>query len=280
MKVPFLICSLFIISFCSMKAQEKLTVDMNLKTEPTDKINFNKSLISFKINKEIGAKSNITNTLQYSHLNVNYELGNFESFENLDRFNQLQNSFEFIRNISKSTALKFTVTPTANFQQNPGVSDITVLGSFEVLQRLNSAVSLNFGAARAAIFGYAKYMPVLSLNYKVNEKTSMLIGFPDSKISYSNNIRNKFSLTNSFNGNFYNLDSPIGIQKEASKASLSQMTSAFEYERNVEHNWFLNFKAGYNFNKKYTLINNNNHEVYDFNTGNGSILSIGIKYKQ
>ena len=58
------------------------------------------------------------------------------------------------------------------------------------------------------------------------------------------------------------------------------MTSAFEYERNVDKNWFLNFKAGYDFNKKYNLIDNDNHKVYDFNTGNGYVLGIGIKYKQ
>ena len=280
MKIPFLICSLFTISFYSMKAQEKFSVDMNLKTEPTDQINFNETNISFKINKEISAKSNVTNTLEYSHLNVNYELRSFESLENPNRFNQLQNKFEFLQNISKTTGLKFTVTPTANFQQNLGISDVTILGSFEVHKQLSSSVDLSFGAARTTVLGYPKFLPVLALNYSINDKSNMLIGFPDSKISYSNNTRNKFSLTNSFNGNFYNLDSQINSNKEVTKVSLSQMTSAFEYERNVDSNWFLNFKAGYNFNKKYTLLDSDNHEVYDFNTGNGYILGIGIKYKQ
>lgn len=280
MKILFLICSLFTISFYSMKAQEKLSVDMNLKTEPTDKINFNETNVSFKINKKINTKSKVTNTLEYSHLNVNYELGSFGSFENPDRFNQLQNQFEFLQNVSKTTDLNFTITPTANFQQNLGISDITILGSFEVHQKLGSKTDLNFGAARTAVFGYPKFMPVLSLNYQLNDKSSLLIGFPDSKISYSNNSRNKFNLTNSFNGNFYNLDSQINLNKEATKISLSQMTSAFEYERNVDRNWFLNFKGGYNFNKKYTLIDRDNHEVYNFNIGNGYVLGIGIKYKQ
>jgi hypothetical protein len=280
MKIPFLICSLFTISFYSMKAQEKLSVDMNLKTEHTDQINFNETNISFKINKEINFKSNVTNTLEYSHLKINYELENSESVENPDQFNQFQDKFEFYRNVSKTTELKFTVLPTANFQQNFGISDITILGSFEVHQQLSSNLNLSFGTARTTVFGYAKYMPVLSLNYKVNDQSNILIGFPDSKISYSNNTRNKFSLTNSFNGNFYNLDSQINLNKEATKVSLSQMTSAFEYERNVDSNWFLNFKAGYNFNKKYTLIDSDNHKVHDFNTGNGYILGIGIKYKQ
>lgn len=280
MKIRLLICSLFTISFYSMKAQENLSVDMNLKTEPTDKINFNETNIGIKINKQINAKNNVTNTLEYTHLKVNYELGSFTSFENLNQFNQLQDKFEFYQNVSKTTKLNLNIIPTANFQQNFGISDITILGSFEVHQQLSSTADLSFGAARTAIFGSAKYMPVFSLNYKMNDKSNILIGFPDSKISYSNNIRNKFNLINSFNGNFYNLDSKINLNKEATKVSLSQMTSAFEYERNIDSNWFLNFKAGYNFNKKYTLINSNNHEVYDFNTGNGYILGIGIKYKQ
>ena len=58
------------------------------------------------------------------------------------------------------------------------------------------------------------------------------------------------------------------------------MTSAFEYERNVDKNWFLNFKAGYDFNKKYRLNDSEDQTVYNFNTGNGSIFGIGIKYKQ
>lgn len=280
MKTLFLIGSLFTISFYSMKAQEKLSVDMSLKTEPTDKINFDETNVSFKINKKINAKSKVTNTLEYSHLNVNYELGSSGSFENPDRFNQLQNQFEFLQNVSKTTDLNFTITPTANFQQNLGISDVTILGSFEVHQKLDPKTNLNFGVARTTVFGYSRFMPVLSLNYKLNDRSSLRIGFPDSKISYSNNSRNKFNLTNSFNGNFYNLDSQINLNKEATKVNLSQMTSAFEYERNVDSNWFLNFKAGYDFNKKYMLTDRDNHEVYDYNIGNGYVLGIGIKYEQ
>lgn len=280
MKIRFLICSFFTISFLSMKAQDNFSVNMNLKTEPTDKINFNETGISVKVNKEINSKSKISNSLEYSHLNINYETEDFESLENPTQFNQLQNQFKFTQSITQTTKLDFTITPTANFQQSFDISDVTILGSFEINQHLNSDTDLSIGVSRTTVFGYPKFMPVLAINYKINKESSLSIGFPDSKISYSNNTRNKFSLTNIFNGNFYNLDSQINLNKEATKASLSQMTSAIEYERNVDRNWFLNFKAGYNFNKKYILIDNDNNEVYDFNTGNGYILGIGIKYKQ
>lgn len=280
MKIRFLICSLFTISFYSMKAQDNFSVNMNLKTEPTNKINFSDMGISFKANKELNGKSKISNTLEYSHLKVNYKIEDFESHENPTQFNQLQNQFKFTQSITQTTKLDFTITPTANFQQSFEISDVTILGSFAINQHLNSNTDLSIGVSRTAAFGYPKFIPILALNYKINNESSLAIGFPDSKISYSNNTRNKFSLTNSFNGNFYNLDSQVNLNNEAAKASLSQMTSAIEYERNVDRNWFLNFKAGYNFSKKYILIDNDNHEVYDFNTGNGYILGIGIKYKQ
>lgn len=280
MKIRLLIGTLFTISFYSMKAQENLSVNMNLKTESIDQINFSETNIDIKTTNQINAKNKVTNTFEYSHLKVNYELGSYKSFENLDQFNHLQNQFDFLHTVSSATKLNFGFTPTINFQQNFGISDVTLLGSFQILRQLNPTTSLSIGVARTTVFGYPGFMPVLSLNYKPNNESSLLIGFPDSKISYSNNIRNKFIISNSFNGNFYNLDSQNNLYENATRAGLSQMTSAFEYERNVDNNWFLNFKAGYDFNKKYTLLDNDNHTTYDFNSGNGYILGIGIKYKQ
>ncbi|WP_230712141.1 DUF6268 family outer membrane beta-barrel protein [Flavobacterium sp. JAS] len=253
---------------------------MNLKTEPTDKIDFNESNIGILFSKKLNAKNQITNTLEYSNLKVNYELDSFKDIENPDQFNQIQNKFEIKHEVSNTTKLELEITPSLNFQQNPDASDFLLFGSVAVNQQLNSKTNIKIGLARTAIFGYPKFIPTLSINYKINEQSNVLIGFPDSNISYSNNIRNKFSLTNSFNGNFYHLDNQNKLYENATKASLSQMTSAFEYERNVTKNWFLNFKAGYDFNKKYNLIDNDNHNIYDFNTGNGYILGIGIKYKQ
>lgn len=278
MKIRLLIGSLFLISFLNMKAQENFSVNANLKTEPTDKIDFNETGIGISFSTAINSKNKIENTVEYSNLKVNYDAGSFEIFENLDQFSQLKNKFEILHQIS-NTKLNLVLTPTANFQKTLDFSDVTLLGSFEISQQLNLNTHINVGVARTAIFGYPQFLPTLSVEYKINDKSALMIGFPDSKISYSNNIRNAFSLTNSFNGNFYNLNHTL-IANNVTKISTSQMTSAFEYERNVDKNWFINFKAGYDFNKKYNLIDNDNHKIYDFNTGNGYILGIGIKYKQ
>lgn len=262
-----------------VNAQEKLSVDFNLKTEPTEEINFNEANARISVSKKIDDKNEIINTTEYANLKIRYDAGTHDYFEDLNQFNRIQNKFEISHKASDATKLNFVVIPTINFQQNLGISDVSVLGSFQLHQQLNSKIALSIGIERSTVFGSAKFIPTLSFSGKINNQASISIGFPDSKISYSNNERNKFSLSNSFNGSFYNLDESLVLYNKAAKISTSQMTSLLDYERNIDKNWFINFKAGYNFYKKYNLLDENNHKLYDFNTGNGYILSIGIKYK-
>ncbi|MBB4800175.1 hypothetical protein HNP37_000214 [Flavobacterium nitrogenifigens] len=276
MKVRFLICSLFLVCIVSTKAQENFAAYANIKIEPTEKINFSETNIGVFYQKKLGTKNKISNTLEYSSLKANYDLNQYDFYEDQERFNQIQNNFQYSNQILEKTKLGISVIPTVNFQENLNFEDITVLGNLEVEQQLSSKIMVILGAGRTTVFGAPKVTPIIAFNYNMNEKTNFRIGFPDSRISYSNNDRNKFSLTNSFNGNFYHLDET----NKAEKAALSQMTSALEYERNVCNNWFLNFKAGYDFNKKYNLLDSSDHKVYDYNTGNGYVLGIGIKYKQ
>ncbi|MFC4476676.1 DUF6268 family outer membrane beta-barrel protein [Flavobacterium chungangensis] len=279
MKVRFLVCSLFLISFLGLKAQENFSAAVNFKTEPTEKINFNETDIAVFYQKKLGTKSKIMNTLEYSNLKVNYEFNPYNFYADQAQFNQVQNKFEYSSEITEKTKWQLSVIPTANFQSKLDFSDLTVLGSLAINQQLSSKLNVIVGVGRTSIFGAPKTTPIVAFDYKMNEQTDFKIGFPDSRISYSNNDRNHFSLTNSFNGNFYHLDE-INKDNNAEKAVLSQITSALEYERNVTGNWFLNFKAGYDFNKKYNLLDNSDHKVYDYNSGNGYVLGIGIKYKQ
>lgn len=279
MKVRFLVCSLFLISILKMKAQENFAAYANIKIESTEKINFSETNVGVFYQKKLGTKNKIANTLEYSNLNVNYELNPYDFYADQEKFNQLQNKFEYSKQLLEKTKLGVSVIPTANFQGNLDFSDVTILGNLEIEQQLSSKISVILGAGRTSVLGSPKFTPIIAFDYKMNDNANLKIGFPDSRISYSNNDRNKFSLTNSFNGNFYHLNE-ANKEDKAEKAVVSQMTSSLEYERNVSSNWFLNFKAGYDFNKKYNLLDNSNNKVYDYNTGNGYVLGIGIKYKQ
>lgn len=279
MKIKVLVWFMFLVLTFSMKAQEKLSVDFNLKNEPTEEINFNEANANVTVAKKITDKNEIKNTTTYTNLKIKYEAGDYEDFENLNQFNQIQNKFEVLHTISDAAKLSLALTPTVNFQQNLDMSDLSILGEFQFSHKLTSGTAINIGIERSTVFGLPKFIPTVSFFGKINQM-NILLGFPDSKISYSNNERNKFSLVNSFNGSYYNLNQSPDLYNNATKISISQITTAFEYERNMDKNWFINFKAGYDFNKKYNLLDENNHKLYDFNTGNGYILSTGIKYKQ
>ena len=93
------------------------------------------------------------------------------TYANLDQFNQIQNKFEISHEISNTTNLNFSITPTVNFQRNLDINDLTLLGSFEINQQLNSKTILSIGVARTTVFGSPKFMPTLSLNYKVNNES-------------------------------------------------------------------------------------------------------------
>lgn len=100
MKIKYLIWSLFLVSFFTAKAQEKFSADVNLNTESTEKINFNESNIGIFISKKIDAKNEITNTTEYTNLKIKYELGSYDSFENLNQFNRFQNKLEILHTVS------------------------------------------------------------------------------------------------------------------------------------------------------------------------------------
>ncbi|MBE8725558.1 DUF6268 family outer membrane beta-barrel protein [Flavobacterium hungaricum] len=280
MRVRFIICSVFSISFFGLHAQENFSANVNIKTEPTDKIDFNETNIGLTYKKKINDTNQFTNTVEYSNLKLNYDSNTYESLPALNRLNLIQNKLEFSHEMSNQFKWILAVTPTAGFEQYLDWKDWYVLGSISAKKQINTAIALEIGAARTTIFGAPKFTPIVNLDYRINESLDLKIGFPDSKFSYSNNARNAFSLMNQFNGSYYHLDTHKNWDTTASKAVLSQMTTAVEYERNVDKNWFLNFKAGYDFNKKYELLNDSNNKVYDFRTGNGYVLGIGIKYKQ
>ncbi|MEO8535871.1 MAG: hypothetical protein ABI441_19100 [Flavobacterium sp.] len=54
-----------------MKAQQTFSAEMNLKTEPTEKIDFNETNAALSFHKKISTKNAITNTLEYTNLKVN-----------------------------------------------------------------------------------------------------------------------------------------------------------------------------------------------------------------
>lgn len=272
---------LFLLSVLNVSAQSGYTVEMNIKNEAAESITTNETKGKITVFKNIDTKNKITNSFQYKKLGVSYPLENYDLQDNLRLFNSFENDFEMAHQLNSKTTVNFEIKPTVNFEKDLGISDVSLLGGIEVTYAFNPKNTIRVGIKRTTVLGKPEILPTLSFTHKLNEKTFMTIGFPNSQISYSNNSRNTFLLKNSFEGNLYRLDTlqTIDPYNSATKISFSQMASTLEYERNMDGNWFMGFKGGYGFNRNYSLTDTKGNSKFNFDSDNGYIFSIGIKYK-
>lgn len=272
---------LFMLSVLNVSAQSEYTVEMNIKNQAAKSITTNETGGKITIFKNIDTKNKITNSFRYNKLGVSYPLENYDLQDNLRLFNSFENDFEMAHQLNSKTTINLEIKPTVNFEKDLGISDVSLLGGIEVAYAYNPKNTIRAGIKRTTVLGKPETLPTLSFTHKLNEKTFMTLGFPDSQISYSNNSRNTFLLKNSFEGNLYRLDAPqtIDSYSNAPKISFSQIASTLEYERNMDGNWFMGFKGGYGFNRNYSLTDTKGNSKFNFDSDNGYIFSIGIKYK-
>ena len=177
--------------------------------------------------------------------------------------------------------MNLAIEPTANYENNINISDITILGGVEISQSLNKNNSIDLGIKRMTVFGKPEILPTFSFNHQFNNEAYLKLGFPNSELSYSNSIRNKFSLNNDFSGSSYNLNSPIIADdlNTITKIGFSQMETTLQFERNMETSWFVSLKGGYSSNKEFKFSDENRTKEINQALKNGGVFSISIKYK-
>ncbi|OYX85537.1 MAG: hypothetical protein B7Y83_04400 [Flavobacteriales bacterium 32-34-25] len=281
MKLKYFTTLVFMISILKIAAQSGYSLELNLKTIPTEEITKNETGIGFSFYSNLDSKNKITNSISYKNSSLNFNLDNYYSADNKTNYNRIENNLEFKHQFNNKIALDLELKTIAGFESSLGFSDVGFFGGAGIHYSYSEKSSIYLGAKRTTLFGKAEVLPAIALNSKLNAKTDLTVGFPYSKIQYSNNERNIFSLTNAFEGEYYQLDQAktISSNLSASRMSFSQMTTALEYERNVDSNWFMSFQAGYQFNKKYTLTDNRGTTKFNFDANDGYLFNIGIKYK-
>lgn len=282
MKLKYFTSLICMISILKTTAQSGYSLELNIKTVPTESITKNETGVGFSFYDNWNTKNKISNTISYKNTGLNFDLDDYYSSDTNYRLNRIENNLELSHKFNKKISLDLELKTVAAFENNFGISDVSLFGGAEMRYSFNEKNSLQLGVKRMSVFGKAVVLPTLAFYSQLNPDTYIEIGFPNSAIHYSNNERNHFSLTNSFDGEYYKLDQNKKIESNltASKISFSQMTTAFEYERNVDKNWFLSFQGGYQFNKKYRLTDNRGTTKFNFDANDGTLFNIGIKYKQ
>ncbi|PZX93564.1 hypothetical protein DOS84_09080 [Flavobacterium aquariorum] len=277
---------LILIPLFSVYAQKAFTIDLNIKTEPIENGSIKQTGIGVLFFKDIGTKNKLTNTFKYKSTTVTdeietYLLKNYVTNYSSTHFISFENIFEFSHQITEKTKLNIAIEPTANYESNFDVSDISILGGIELSQSLNKNNSIDVGVKRMTVFGKPEILPTFSFNHQFNNKAYLKLGFPYSELSYSNSIRNKFSLNNDFSGSSYNLNSPVVTEdiNAITKLGFSQIETTLQFERNMDTSWYVSLKGGYSSNKEFKFSDENRTKEMNQALKNGGIFSISIKYK-
>lgn len=281
MKLKYFTTLFFMISILKITAQSGYSLELNVKTIPTEEITKNETGIGFSFYKNLDSKNKITNTISYKNSILKFNLDNYYSTDNKTNYNRIENNLEFQHQLNEKLNLDFEFKTVAGFENSLQFSDVDFFGGAGIHYSYSRKSNIHLGVKRTTLFGKAEVLPSISFHSQLNTNTAIEIGFPNSSISYANNDRNHFRITNAFDGEFYKLDQTKAISPNlsASKMSFSQMTTALEYERNVDGNWFMSFQGGYQFNKKYRLTDNRGTIQFNFDANDGYLFNIGIKYK-
>ncbi|KDN56858.1 hypothetical protein FEM21_03610 [Flavobacterium seoulense] len=281
MKLKYFIILFSMISILKISAQSGYSLELNVKTIPTKEITKNETGIGFSFYKNLDSKNKITNSISYKNSELKFNLDNYYSANNRNNYNRIENNLEFQHQLNDKLNLNFEFKTITGFENSLGLSDVGFFGGAGIQYAYSEKSSIELGIKRTMLFGKAQILPSIAFNSKLNSKTDLSLGFPYSNIQYSNNERNIFSLKNTFEGEYYQLDQTKSISSNlsASRIRFSQMTTALEYERNVDGNWYMSFQGGYQFNKKYRLTDNKGTTKFNFDANDGYMFNIGIKYK-
>lgn len=278
MKIGKAVKWMFLGFVCHLNAQNNFSVDFAVNTQPTENIKINETSYSVDYNKTFHTKYRIANELKFNSKNISYFNTNLSN--SVTNFNAVSNKFGFSYFKSDKMQLHFKLEPYIASENDLKISDVDLLGELNLDFILSPNKKLTIGASRNNFLGKTMVLPVFSFYYEYNKEVNINLGFPESKLSYSNNVRNVFSLKNAFNGSICNLENTSNsLASNSAKSSFSQLTTSLEYERNMDSNWYVNFKMGYDFNRKYLLLDSHYNTTFDFDIKDGCQFGLTIKYK-
>ncbi|MCG9791484.1 DUF6268 family outer membrane beta-barrel protein [Flavobacterium algicola] len=272
---------LFMLATSYISSQNSYIVDANVNTQSTSDFNNNESSIKIAINSNINKKTAITNNLAYEYDTFVYKQAEVNHFSEMNSLNRIAYNFEVEHAINAKTKFILNANPVAGFQSNLNISDVIILGGIAVNHTFNVKNNLTIGLQRNTYFGSTEITPTVSFHHQVNSSLSYDLGFPATKLNYSNNTRNLFRFTSFITGSSYSFDKATYINdlNSDSRIEFSTLSSAIEFERNVDSNWYLKLQAGYDVNTKFEALDKNKNTLSEFNNSQGYKLSLGIKYK-
>lgn len=278
MKIGKTLKWIFLLVVCNLKAQNKYSFDLEINKQPVEKNTINEVNFGVDYSKTLDSKIRLINDFEYNSKKVNDS--NYDLSGSFSSYNKMSNAFVVSFLKGENSNFNIAIEPFIASENQLKISDLDWLGELSMDFVLSSKTKMKFGLNRNTIFGKPLILPVFAYDYQYSNELNFKIGFPETAIQYANNARNTFSIKNVFNGQMYHLDDASKtVYLNSTTSSFSQLSTSLEYERNMDSNWFVNFKMGYDFNKKYLLQDSNYNTTFDFEIKDACNFGVTIKYK-
>jgi len=249
-----------------------------------DELEFNKTNI--EVNLPFAIKRGIlTNNMGADFFQVQYNVDNYFSTEELEKFYDIHYGLSYTLPISNSWVLngQFKTSLVSNLSDKLDFDDLYFSGEVSTIKKINfigNSASLKFGVMYSAITGKPKVLPTVIFTKQVSDKFTYSVGFPKTFTEFKLNERSSFSSFLQMDGFYSNLSNSILVNdlKEANKASFSSTFIGIEYSHRMDILWDIFFKTGYSINNDFSLRDSNGNEFFDFDLKSRPFFLTGIKY--
>ncbi len=244
--------------------------------------------MNLNLDKKIDEKGVIGFGVSYDYYNFMFDNSSLD----LDA-----TAYERIHNIKASIFYKHFINTSwsANLVLSPSLSSSfdTSIDNEDFI--INSSVTLSkswtnrdkealltFGVDFGTTFGKPQLIPVISFKKNRAAKWSYALGFPQTRVHYTFDVRHRISADAGFNGLFGNVSSTVDFLGIGSlhdtKLQYNSMDTSLEYNYRIQPNWTTLIKVGYSPWNQLKILDKENNELYDI-TANGSMfISMGLKF--
>lgn len=260
-----------------ISAQNSVIIDATIGTQSTGDFNKNEKNINITSSHALTTTTAINNAVEYTNTSFNIKTVWNNAIEQLNNLQKVSYTLGVKQSLSSQWSIQANINPVAAFKSNFKTSEIILLGGLGLEHSFSPKTQLTVGLQRNTYFGKKQILPTVTLHHQISNSINVDLGFPSTQFSYSNNPHTTFRLSTQIQGSYYTITPQLQDSNSNSTLQLSTISSLVEFERNIDSDWFLTFKGGYQNNSTFKLTESNT--VTNHNNTEGLIAAFGIKYK-
>ncbi|ALJ03871.1 hypothetical protein APS56_01315 [Pseudalgibacter alginicilyticus] len=249
-----------------------------------DNIDFYNTDFKFGIPVKL-KKGTLVNSVGFKNYGFNYTKDFSFSTTNISRLYDVNYSLKYIAPLAETWLLTThaQVAIVSNLTNTISNNDLQLTGYMLVTKLLGADKkneALTWGVSYSTIMGVPEVLPIISYTNQISDKFLFGLGFPETFVDYKINKISSIKSVFMVDGFYANLNNSVNINSttHADKVSFTSTSLGLEYNYKMDDLWGINFKGGYAFTNRYKLLNNNDTEVFNFNTASKPYLSAGITF--